>query len=88
MTQIEDRSEYERARRRASRKRKFRGDLIDYVAINAVLIGIWAATGFGYFWPAWVMGIWGVFLVLSWWNIFHRHELTEEDIRREMHRAK
>jgi hypothetical protein len=47
MTQIEDRSEYERARRRASRKRKFRGDLIDYVAINAVLIGIWAATGFG-----------------------------------------
>jgi hypothetical protein len=85
MTRVEELSDYEKARRRALRKRKFRGDLIDYVAINALLVGIWAATGLGYFWPGWVLAIWGVFLLLSWWDIFQRHELTEEDIQRELH---
>jgi hypothetical protein len=85
MTEPEDHSEYEQARQRAVRKRKLRGELVDYVAINALLVGIWAATGFGYFWPGWVLAIWGVFLSLSWWKVLHWHELSEEDIRREMH---
>jgi hypothetical protein len=41
-------------------------------------------TGFGYFWPGWVMAVWGVILVLSAWEIFFRTDLTEEDIQREM----
>lgn len=51
----------ERARARVERKHKLRADLVAYVVINVALIGAWAATGFGYFWPAWVLGFWGVF---------------------------
>ena len=40
--------EYEHARIRAQKKHKFRGDVAAYVVINAVSIGVWAATGFGY----------------------------------------
>jgi hypothetical protein len=81
-------SEYERARARALRKRKFRGDLVAYVVLNAFLIGIWAVSGFGYFWPGWVMASWGVFLLLSAWDAFYRHDVTEDDIQRELQRAR
>jgi hypothetical protein len=79
-------SEYERARTRALRKRKFRGDLVGYLVINAFLVGIWVVSGFGYFWPGWVLAGWGVFLVLDAWESFYRRDVTEEEIRREMHR--
>ncbi|HEX3222729.1 MAG TPA: 2TM domain-containing protein [Nocardioides sp.] len=78
-------SEYERARTRALKKRKFRGDVAGYIVINAFLIGIWAVAGFGYFWPGWVLAGWGVLLVLNGWDAFYRHDVTEEDIQRELH---
>lgn len=78
-------SEYERARTRALKKRKFRGDVAGYLVINAFLIGIWAVAGFGYFWPGWVLAGWGVLLVLNGWDAFYRHDVTEEDIQRELH---
>jgi hypothetical protein len=77
-------SEYERARARAVKKQKVRGDFVSYVIINALLVGIWAITGFGYFWPGWVLAIWGVLLALDVWQAFYRHEVTEEDIQREL----
>ena len=77
-------SGYEQARGRLMRKRKFRGDVVAYIVINAFLVGIWAVSGFGYFWPGWVLAGWGVLLVLDWWNAYHRHDVTEADIQREM----
>jgi len=79
-------SDYEQARARAVRKRKFRADLGGYLVVNAFLVGIWAISGFGYFWPAWVLGVWGMLLVLDAWNVFYRSDVTEEDIQREMRR--
>lgn len=79
-------SVYEQARARAVKKRKFRGDLVGYLVVNAFLVGVWAVTGFGYFWPAWIIGVWGVLLVLDAWQVFYRSDVTEEDIQREMHR--
>jgi hypothetical protein len=79
-------SVYEQARARAIRKRKFRGDLVGYLVVNAFLVGIWAVSGFGYFWPAWVLAVWGVFLVLDAWEVFYRTDVTEEDIQREIRR--
>ena len=76
--------EYELARKRAHRKHKFRGDVAAYVVINAFLIGVWALTGFGYFWPGWILAGWGMFLVLDAWNIYYRKPVTEADIEREM----
>lgn len=80
-------SEYEQARARALRKRKFRGDLASYIVINAFLIGIWAFSGLGYFWPGWVLAGWGVLLILDAWDTFYRHDVTEEDIQRELHKT-
>ncbi|HEU4489329.1 MAG TPA: 2TM domain-containing protein [Jiangellales bacterium] len=79
-------SDYEQARARVLRKRKFRGDVVAYVMINAFLVGIWAMTGFGYFWPGWVLAGWGVLLVLDGWDAYYRHDVTEGDIQREMRR--
>ncbi len=36
-----------------------------FLQINVLLIGIWALTGAGYFWPAWVMAWWGLALVMK-----------------------
>ena len=77
-------SEREWARKRLEKKNKLRGDVGAYVVINAVLIGIWALTGFGYFWPGWVLGIWGVLLLLDIWGLYFRRPITAEDIDREL----
>jgi hypothetical protein len=39
--------------------------LAAYVAVNLLLIGIWAATGGGYFWPIWPLLGWGVGVVFD-----------------------
>jgi hypothetical protein len=36
-----------------------------FVPIAALLIAIWAVTGAGYFWPAWVIVWWGFALVMK-----------------------
>ena len=80
-----DAAEYEFARWRVEKKRKIRTDLVVYVVINLFLIGAWAVTGFGYFWPAWVMAGWGVLLGLDVWSVYARRPITEDDIERELH---
>ena len=77
-------AEWEWARKRIERKRKLRGDFIAYVVINAFLIGVWAVTGHGYFWPGWILAGWGVLLLLDAWGVYFRRPLTEEEIDREL----
>ena len=36
-----------------------------FLAVNLLLVAIWAFTGAGYFWPAWVLGWWGLALVMK-----------------------
>ena len=78
--------DYEQARRRLEKQRKFRSDVVAYVLINAFLIVIWAVNGSGYFWPGWVLGGWGVLLILDGWNAFYRRPVTETDIEEELRR--
>lgn len=80
--------EYEQARKRVERKRKFSADLVAYVVINAFLIIVWAASGMGYFWPAWVLAGWGMLLVLDAWNVFYRRPVTRTDIENELRRGR
>jgi len=45
------------------RERTIRPEVAAYVAVNLMLIVIWAATGAGYFWPIWPLLGWGVGLM-------------------------
>ena len=78
----------EQARKRVQAKRDFYGHLVAYVLFNAFLVGIWAFTGGGYFWPAWILGGWGVGLALHAWDLFLRRPITDADVDAELKRMK
>ena len=48
---------------RPARRRTLRPEVVAYLAVNLLLIVIWAATGAGYFWPIWPLLGWGVGLM-------------------------
>lgn len=78
----------EQAIRSLKQKRDFRMHLLMYVVVNAFLIGIWALTGGGFFWPAFVLGGWGIGLVANAWDVFLRRPITESEITRETDRLR
>ncbi|MBS1894225.1 MAG: 2TM domain-containing protein [Actinobacteria bacterium] len=76
----------ERALARIHKKRDFQGHVATYVVVNAAIWAIWAVTGAGYPWPAWVTGGWGIGLVLNAWDVYLRAPITEAEVQREMDR--
>ncbi|HWS47105.1 MAG TPA: 2TM domain-containing protein [Acidimicrobiia bacterium] len=87
MTSLED-DLYRQAKDRLRKRRDLGAHVVAYVTVNAMLVAIWAITGAGYFWPAWVMLAWGVGLVLNIWDVYFRRPITDEDVRREMDRLR
>lgn len=75
------------ARKRIEKRRDFTTHVVTYVLVNLMLIGIWAISGAGYFWPAWVLLGWGVGVALNAWDVFFRRPITEAEIRQEMERS-
>jgi fatty acid desaturase len=90
MTDVNQRelTDREQARKRVEKKHKFRGDVVAYVIINLFLMGTWAVTGAGYFWPAWVLAGWGVLLLLDAWSLYVRRPITEDEVDDEMRRRR
>ena len=78
----------QQARARLQKRSDLGAHVVAYVLINAMLVGIWAITGAGYFWPAWVILGWGVGLALNVWDVFFRHPITDADIEREVNRMR
>lgn len=76
----------ERALARLHKKRDFQGHLVTYVVVNAALWAVWALTGGGYPWPAWVTGGWAIGLILNAWDVYMRAPISEAEIRREIDR--
>lgn len=81
-------SERERALDRLKKRRDFQGHVVAYVVVNAALWAIWAATGAGYPWPAWVTGGWAIGLVLNAWDVYFRAQITEAEVQREIDRSR
>lgn len=77
-------SDREIAVRRLTARRDFRMHLGAYLIVNAMLVGIWALTGAGSFWPGWVILFWGVGLAFHGWWAYFGQPILEEDVRREM----
>jgi 2TM domain len=78
----------EQALDRLKKRRDFQGHVVAYVVVNVALWVIWAVTGAGYPWPAWVTGGWAIGLVLNAWDVYFRAPITEGDVEREMKRAR
>jgi hypothetical protein len=79
----------EAARKRLEERRGFIPHLIVYVLVNTGLIVIWATVANqGFFWPGFVLGFWGIGLVMHAWNAFFSKPITEADIEREMERLR
>lgn len=60
------------ARRRDRKWSPLAHHLAPFVAVNLVLIVVWAASGAGYFWPIWPMLGWGLGLVKGYARGHHR----------------
>jgi 2TM domain len=71
------------------KKRGFKQTVLAYVVINIALVIIWAATGADYFWPAWVIGGWGIGLVFQGYDAYGRRQsITEDEISGEMQKLR
>ncbi len=74
----------EQAIERLKKKRDFRTHLFIYVAVNAVLVVIWAITSSGsLFWPIFPILGWGIGLGANAWEVYGRKPITEDEIQRE-----
>jgi 2TM domain len=38
--------------------------ILSYLVVNVLLVMVWALTGAGEFWPAWILAFWGGALAL------------------------
>ena len=85
MTDANDRREA--AIKRLEARRAFQLHATLYVAVNLLLIVIWAMTGAGYFWPVWPILGWGIGIAIHYWTVFKQKPITEDEIRREMERG-
>lgn len=66
-------------------KRAFWVHLAVYVAVNALLVGIWAASSGDHFWPMWPMLGWGIGVVAHGVTLrVGPSTISEERIEREL----
>ena len=85
---VDDEELRKQAKERVTKRRDLGAHVVTYFVVNAMLVGIWAISGAGYFWPAWVLIGWGVGVVLNVWDVYFRKPITEHDIQREMERLR
>ena len=72
--------------RRLEKRREFHNHVAAYVVVNGAMWILWAFTGSGYPWPAWISGLWGIGLVLNAWDVYFRRPITEADVLHEIAR--
>lgn len=73
---------------RITNRREFANHVAVYVIVNLVLVGIWALSGGGYFWPVWSIFGWGIGLAFHAWGVFgEQRTITEDQIREEMDKS-
>ena len=80
----------ELAIKRIKAKNDFKIHLVVYLAVNAMLVAIWAFTNagqpfpIGFFWPIFPMVGWGIGVVINGYVVYRGNVYTEEQIQREM----
>jgi 2TM domain-containing protein len=74
--------------RSVKEKQDFRGHLVAYLLVNALLVGIWAVTGADFFWPIFPILGWGIGIAFHAWDVYGRRPVSEDRIREEMERLR
>ena len=72
---------------RLKAKQEFKKSLVAYLAVNGLLVAIWALGDGGGFWPIWPILGWGLAIVLQGWNAYFRNPISERDIEREIEKG-
>lgn len=85
-TPLRDEDLRDRAVAQLKKKSDFGAHLLVYLLVNASLVGIWAVTGAGFFWPAFPLLAWGIGVVMNAWDVYWRQPPSEDQIRHEMER--
>jgi hypothetical protein len=78
----------EQAVSRLKKRRDFHAHIFIYVAVNSVLVIIWAVTGAGFFWPIFPILGWGIGVAANAWDVYGRKPISEDEIRRETERLR
>jgi hypothetical protein len=73
---------------RLKKKRDFSTHVVVYVIVNAMLVGIWAVTGAGFFWPIFPILGWGIGVGANAWDVYGRKPITEDEVARETERLR
>jgi len=76
----------EAAVRRLTARRELVTHAVTFAIFNIALVVVWTVTGHGYFWPGWILGLWGAGLAIHAWDVWGRRPISDEDIRREVDR--
>jgi hypothetical protein len=76
------RSRRTRERLAKANRDAWRAHLTSYAAVNGGLVGLWALTGGGDFWPAWSIAPWG--MALGWHGMAARATARRLVGRREL----
>jgi hypothetical protein len=76
--------EWQQARKRVVDRRELGSHVVAYLVVNTGFIVIWLMTGHGYFWPAWLLCLWGVGLLLHAWEVLVRRPVTDADVDAEL----
>ena len=84
---IREQAPRDRALEQLKKRRDFRGHVLIYILFNAFVVAIWMiTTPHAFFWPVFIIGIWGIGLVMNAWDVYWRPRITEDDIQREIER--
>lgn len=81
-------SERELAVRQIKKRRDFLSHVVAFFVINTAVWVVWALTGAGYPWPAWVTGLWAIGLVMNAYDVYLRRPIGEADVQREIERLR
>lgn len=83
---------YHLARKRVQEKKGFYFHFAVYLAVNALLVIIWAFTGAGFPWFVFPLGGWGIGILFHFWGVFVFSRGTsgweKKQIEREVERLK
>ncbi|MCP3425993.1 2TM domain-containing protein [Rothia sp. AR01] len=79
----------ERAMKRLREKREFLLHLVIYLAVNVLLVVLWASSEDpGFFWPIFPILGWGIGVFSHGWTVYRGQHFSEDRIRREMDRMR